>query len=95
VLEERSMTGKTGDICKERGFYRCTGHFDSEVFIAKGEKFPSCTEDTRHGAIWQFITPEKDSHKFIFQRMMKQAKKAHTPKVNLSERVLARSELDN
>lgn len=88
------MTGKTGDVCSTKGFYRCTGHFDSEVFIATGEKFPSCVEDNRHGAIWQFITPEKDSHKFIFQRMVKQAKKSVERKKDL-HRVLAESELDN
>lgn len=88
------MTGKTGDVCIERGFYRCTGHFDSEVFVAIGEKFPTCTEDTRHGAIWQFITPEKDSHKFIFQRMMRQAKKS-AEHIKDPARVLAESELDN
>ena len=88
------MTGKTGDVCKERGFYRCTGHYDSELFIAIGEKFPTCAEDTRHGAIWQFITPEKDSHKFIFQRMMKQAKKSVVLQKK-PQRVLAESELDN
>ena len=88
------MTGKTGDNCREKGFYRCTGHFDSELFLAKGEKFPTCTEDIRHGAIWQFIVPEKDSHKFLFQRMVKQAKKS----VRLKKdplRVLSESELDN
>ena len=69
------MTGITGSVCQSNGFYRCSEHFDSVELLWKGNVYPSCNHDRKHGAVWQFIVLKNEKDEFVLQTLSKQASK--------------------
>lgn len=49
------MTGQTGETCQESGVYRCSRHTSQTIPLAKGNRFPPCSEGGGHGTTWQLV----------------------------------------
>jgi hypothetical protein len=45
---------KSGEICKEGGFYRCNVHHEYLIRLYPGSKFPDCAHGSygNHSTLW-------------------------------------------
>jgi hypothetical protein len=48
------MNGRTGQICKVSGVYRCESHSRNTIPLAKGNVFPPCSHGG-HATTWIFV----------------------------------------
>lgn len=53
--EEKVMSGRTGEICKVSGVYRCSTHTSNTIPLAINNKFPPCSSGSGHATTWVLV----------------------------------------
>lgn len=50
-----ATSGRTGEICQVSGVYACATHRGNTIPLAKGNKFPPCSQSGGHATTWILI----------------------------------------
>ncbi len=49
------MNGRAGEYCQQSGIYKCRHHPRKTVPLSIGEKFPVCSSEDGHAAVWVLL----------------------------------------
>jgi hypothetical protein len=63
-MDEKEVSGKTGEICRISGIYYCVVFGHGEIRISEGDIFPGCMYNEGHDTVWWL----RDVSKFLKQR---------------------------